>query len=112
MAQGWNTTDEDEVAARQHKLVKILKESGFKKEHLNHSCKNALKMIKFLLLLDGYNNRKITTESIRAQKSRYLIEDTFDTFVDCLQTRRKVNDDDLIEDFYKKLFKITMSAEV
>ncbi len=97
---------------KQHKLIEMLKDSGFQKELLKHSCKNALKMIKFLLLLNGHKSKKVTTESIKALKLRYLFDDTFDTFFDRLQTKCKAKDSDLIEEFYGKLFKITMSAEV
>ena len=97
---------------KQHKLIAIFKSSGFKKEAMKLSCKNALKMIKFLLLLNGHKSKKITTESLKALKSHYLLDDTFDIFFDRLQAKCRRKDSDLIESFYGKLFKMVISAEV
>lgn len=97
---------------KQHKLIAIFKSSGFKKEAMKLSCKNALKMIKFLLFLNGCKSKKITTESLKELKSHYLLDDTFDTFFDRLQVKCRGKDSDLIEGFYGKLFKIVISAEV
>ena len=69
-------------------------------------------MIKFLLLLNGHKSKKVIMESVKALKSHYLFDNTFDTFFDCLKTKCKVKDSDLIEGFYGKLFKIAMSVEV
>ncbi len=96
---------------KEHKLISLLEESGFKKEALKASCKNALKMIKFLLLLNG-KKKKIIAESIKELKSYYLFDDTFDTFVKHLQQKCQRKNSDSIESFYGKLFKIVLSVEV
>jgi len=96
---------------KEHKLISLLEESGFKKEALKAYCKNALKMIKYLLLYNG-KKKKITVESIKDLKSRYLFDDTFDVLVKHLQKKCQRKNSDTIENFYGKLFKIVLSAEV
>ena len=97
---------------KNHNLIMMFEKNGFKKESLKMMCKNGMKILNLLILLQEIKKKKITLKTLNIIKKKYAVGDNFDKFFDSLNGRCGKKDKKIIQNGYKKLYKIVKDIKI